>query len=63
MMLLAACATPTGSGATGDRLACLGFAPIGWSKLDTDATIRAVKEHNAAWVSVCGKPPSGGKTP
>ncbi len=36
--------------------ACAEFAPIGWSKNDTDETIRAVKAHNAVYVELCGVP-------
>lgn len=32
---------------------CAVAKPILWSARDTDATIIAVKAHNAAWVSLC----------
>ena len=54
---MAACATTTASVGT-DAVACYAFEPIRWSKKDTDETIRQVKEHNAAWVAVCGLPPT-----
>jgi len=33
--------------------ACKTFAPISWSKRDTDETIIVVKQHNAAYAVVC----------
>lgn len=52
--ILTGCAKTT---ATGDRIdpavTCSAFEPIRWSRRDTDATIRSVKEHNAAWEAVC----------
>ncbi len=33
---------------------CQAFEPIRWSRRDTDKTIRQAKEHNAAWVRLCG---------
>jgi len=35
---------------------CLIAKPIYWSVKDTDATILAVKEHNAAWKRTCEPP-------
>lgn len=37
------------------RVACESFAPITWSKADTDETIAQIKAHNAAWVELCRK--------
>jgi hypothetical protein len=57
VLMTAACATTTDSGATDPdprALACKALAPIGWSKLDTDETIHAVKIHNARWSAICG---------
>lgn len=35
---------------------CRLSVPIAWSRADTDATIRAVKEHNAAYDTLCRPP-------
>jgi hypothetical protein len=53
LLILPGCATTTASVAT-DAVACSAFEPIRWSRRDTDNTIRQVKEHNAAWKTVCG---------
>ena len=37
-------------------VACEAFAPIYWSERDTDETILAVKQHNAAWLAICPAP-------
>ncbi len=50
--ILTGCATTTASVGT-DAVACSAFEPIRWSKRDTEETIRQVKEHNAAWKTVC----------
>ena len=46
-----------GSGATdplpGADTFCRVARPISWSTKDTDATIREVKEHTAAWKRLC----------
>lgn len=59
LTILAGCATTTATGATEApdprALACAAFAPIGWSKRDTDETILAVKRHNAAWTALACK--------
>jgi hypothetical protein len=36
-------------------VACQAFRPIYWSGKDTPATAAEVKEHNAAWKSICQK--------
>lgn len=52
---LTACTTTTASVATEPgQTACAVFAPLRWSKDDTDDTIRAAKLHNAAGKSLCG---------
>lgn len=55
--ILGGCATMTGSVAPTDD-AHAGFCdvaePIYWSVKDTDATIEAVKEHNAVGKKLCG---------
>ncbi len=51
--LLIGCARMTASAGIDPGAACRSFEPIGWSQNDSDATIRAVKEHNAAWRGVC----------
>jgi hypothetical protein len=66
---LAACATTTVTDATdGDiaaapvgvvAAACRLFEPIGWSRADTDATIAAVKAHNAAHDALCAAGSAG----
>jgi hypothetical protein len=57
---LAACATlPDRSAATRARLsavACDAFAPITWSQLDSDDTLRQIHEHNAVYADLCGPP-------
>ena len=53
--ILTGCVTTTATGGRTDAVACSAFEPIRWSRRDTDPTIRAVKEHNAAWVAVCKK--------
>lgn len=53
MPILTGCATTTATGGRTDAVACAAFEPIRWSRRDTIATIRAVKEHNAAWDAVC----------
>lgn len=60
---LTACAPMTDFGGTDSRsavakaarVACVAFAPITWSSKDTDATIRAVKRHNASYGALCAK--------
>lgn len=47
--VLTGCVTTTASGGT----ECARWRPIAWSRADTDDTIRAVKEHNAAWEALC----------
>lgn len=53
MPILTGCVTTTASGGRTEAVACSAFEPIRWSRRDTDATIRAAKEHNAAWNAVC----------
>ncbi len=53
--ILVGCTTTTATGARTD-VSCAAFEPIRWSRRDTDATIRAAKEHNAAWDALCRKP-------
>jgi hypothetical protein len=55
-MLATGCATTTGSAAIepGADTFCRIARPITWSVSDTDATVREVKEHNAAYVRLCG---------
>jgi len=52
---LTACAKTTGTAGInpGVAFACKTFAPISWSKRDTDETIIVVKQHNAAYAVVC----------
>lgn len=57
--MLSGCATMTAidatepSALTATMVACRLFTPLGWSRHDTDETIRAVKAHNAAWAALC----------
>ena len=58
LTLLAGCVTTTGTAAidvhrASTLVACEAFQPISWSTRDTDPTIAQVKEHNAAYKSVC----------
>lgn len=41
------CGEPVGTGA---------YKPVGWSKSDTDETIRQTKNNNAVFVGTCGRP-------
>lgn len=52
---LAASSPPaTSAEARAARLvACNAFRPIDWSSRDTDETILAAKEHNAAYAEIC----------
>lgn len=52
MLMLAGCATTTGSGGT--DVFCRSAKPVRWSKADTDATIRQAKAHNAVGRKLCG---------
>jgi hypothetical protein len=52
LLILSGCATTTASVGT-DAVACSAFEPIRWSKKGSDDTIRQVKEHNAAWMTIC----------
>lgn len=55
MLIHSGYATTTAS-VGNDAVACSAFEPLRWSSKDTDDTIRQVKEHNAAWVSICAAP-------
>lgn len=52
MMGLTACQTMD---IVATDLSCDVFRPISWSKKDTVQTTKQVREHNAAWVSLCVK--------
>lgn len=52
LLLLSGCATTTGGGGT--DVMCAVMQPIEWSRADTDATIRQIKEHNAIGRELCG---------
>lgn len=54
LAILPGCATMTSSAVPTDKVACNVFAPVYWSKSDTDKTIAQVKEHNAAGKAICG---------
>lgn len=62
MPMLAGCVTTTATGGTTDvhrivatDVGCTAFEPIRWSPRDTDATIRAAKEHNAVLDALCNR--------
>jgi hypothetical protein len=44
----------TASSVPTDKVACTSFLPVYWSKSDTNKTIAQIKEHNAAFVAICG---------
>jgi hypothetical protein len=52
-VILTSCATTTASSVPTDRVFCSVSQPIYWSKNDTDKTIAAIKESNAAWKAIC----------
>jgi hypothetical protein len=52
---LASCATTTVSSVPTDKVFCGAARPIYWSANDTQKTVEQVKEHNAAWKSLCQK--------
>lgn len=52
MMGLAACQT---TDIVATDLSCDVFGPITWSKDDSVQTSKQVREHNAAWASLCVK--------
>lgn len=60
-MILTACSTTTDTKdlqtTANDRaitiLTCQVFQPINWADTDTKLTLAQVKEHNAAWASIC----------
>ena len=50
IILLTACETiPTGA----TDVSCSAFHPMTFSSRDTEATIKQVREHNAAWRAIC----------
>lgn len=53
MAMLSSCGSRTALSGPIDRAYCTTFQPIYWAEEDTDETIRAVKAHNAVWVSLC----------
>lgn len=56
-LLLSACVTTTGGGATKAAF-CASLRPQSWSIKDSDQTIAEAKANNAVGVKVCGwKPP------
>ena len=50
LMAMTACQT---MGIVATDLSCDVFMPITWSKEDSVHTSKQVREHNAAWVSLC----------
>jgi len=62
ILLLAGCSNLTGGSETDWQklskvAACGVFGPITYSKQDTDATRRQIREHDAAGAAVCGWKP------
>jgi hypothetical protein len=53
LLTLTACQTTTPTAVT--DTACLAFEPITYSSKDTPLTYRQVRQHNAAFRSLCGK--------
>lgn len=56
LVTLSGCATTIHSAVPTDKVTCAAIQPVYWSKNDTDKTIAQIKEHNAAWASICKKP-------
>lgn len=55
ILMLTGCARTMVSAGTDPGLACRAFAPIGYSRLDTEESQRQSREHNAAWAALCRK--------
>lgn len=56
VLTLTGCVHPTRTPETEKVVACGAFRPITFSRLhDTEETIRQVREHNAAYLALCGK--------
>lgn len=54
LLSLTACATTTNSSAPKPiNEFCALYKPIHWSRLDTDETLKQIKETNAVWVKLC----------
>lgn len=53
MGILTGCVKVTAFDVT--ELSCKSYGPIHWSLKDTDQTIAAIKQHNAAWLALCAK--------
>lgn len=55
VLILSGCVPTTSLSVDDGKLKfCDGAKPIGWSQMDTDGTIEAVKEHNAVGKALCG---------
>lgn len=55
LCLLTGCGSTTNLSVDDGKLSfCDGAKPIAWSAMDTDATLEAVKEHNAVGKALCG---------
>lgn len=52
LSMLTACQTATPSGVI--DTSCLAFEPVTYSRKDTGDTVRQVRQHNAAFVALCG---------
>ena len=55
ILSLAGCARTMVSAGTDAGVACRAFAPIRYSRTDTEDSQRQSREHNAAWVALCRK--------
>jgi hypothetical protein len=53
LLMLTGCRTTTPTAVT--DTSCLAFEPITWSSKDTSVTHRQIRQHNAAFRSLCGK--------
>ena len=55
MLSLTGCARTMVSAGTDAGMACRAFAPIRYSRADTQDSQRQSREHNAAWLALCKK--------
>lgn len=53
LLMLTGCRTTTPTAVT--DTSCLAFEPITYSAADTPLTYRQIRQHNAAFRSLCGK--------
>jgi hypothetical protein len=60
LSMLTACQTATPSGVI--DTSCLAFEPVTYSRKDTADTVRQIRQHNAAFVALCGPARPAGRT-